>query len=68
MRYDEYAKNEVFFCACGCRLTLHFRMELKKFPWQVRKTEMCKSHKDLHKEAQRVKKMQHKLEEMIRRI
>ena len=61
-------QEEIFFCACGCRIPVHFRMTLKKMPWQIRKPTLCKDHKELHKEALRVDKMQRKLEEMIRRI
>ncbi len=36
---------------CGCELILLFRFDLKKSPWQVRRSSLCEAHNRMHREV-----------------
>ena len=42
-----------FHSRCGCQIVVHFRTDIMKRPWQIKKTDMCRQHKAIHKQAKK---------------
>ena len=52
---------------CGCKLRVHFRVNLEKNPWQLRRPVLCEFHKDIHRKAQKLlRKTRKKLSDLVK--